>query len=197
LFHRLPSTWEFKQIAYDKKYRKYLEDVINYGITIYEKKFWDKYYGVPFLKLYEQYKMIDTAVLSNETRKHSFYRGSGLIINEKEYFLFIDIHKGEDIKESINYEDKFIDRDFFQWQSPNKTAQNSDIGKNIMYNVERGINLHIFVRKYSEIDGVSQPYIYIGKGDAVEYEGERPITVKLKLKYKVPVSIYTEFIKKV
>ena len=42
-----------------------------------------------------------------------------------------------------------------------------------------------------------EPYIYIGKGDVVEYEGEKPITVKMKLENEMPVSLYTEFIKKV
>lgn len=37
----------------------------------------------------------------------------------------------------------------------------------------------------------------MGKGDAVEYEGEKPITVKIKLENLVPINIYTEFIKKV
>ncbi|MEQ8198880.1 MAG: DUF3427 domain-containing protein, partial [Clostridiaceae bacterium] len=193
----LTSTWEFKQIAYDKKYRKYIEDVINYGITIYEKNFEDKYYGVPFLKLYEQYQMVDTALLSNYTKIHSSFRGSGLITNGNEYFLFVDLHKEEDIKESINYQDKFIDRNYFQWQTPNSTSQDSERGKNIIFNKNRGINLHLFVRKYKEIDGAVQQYIYIGKGNVEDYHGEKPITVKMKLENQMPVSLYTEFVEKV
>ncbi|MEQ8154935.1 MAG: DUF3427 domain-containing protein [Clostridiaceae bacterium] len=193
----LTSTWEFKKLAYDKKYRKYLEDVINYGIAIYQKNFEDKYYGVPFLKLYEQYQMVDTALLSNYTKIHSSFRGSGLITNGNEYFLFIDLHKEEDIRESINYQDKFIDRNYFQWQTPNSTSQNSERGKNIIFNKSRGINLHLFVRKYKEIDGAVQQYIYIGKGNVIDYHGEKPITVIMKLENQMPVSLYTEFVKKV
>ncbi|WP_238907623.1 DEAD/DEAH box helicase [Clostridium sp. YIM B02506] len=193
----LSATWDFKKIVHDKKYRTYIEDVINYGITIYEKNFGSSYYGSPFFKLYEQYQMAETAVLSNYTKIHSSFRGSGLLVNGNEYFLFIDLHKEGDIKESINYKDKFIDRNYFQWQTPNSTAQTSERGKNIIFNKERGINLHIFVRKYKEIDGVTEPYIYIGKGNVVEFEGEKPITVKLKLQNLMPVDIYTEFIKKV
>ncbi|MBL4933204.1 DEAD/DEAH box helicase [Clostridium paridis] len=193
----LSTTWDFKKIIQNKKYKIYIEDVLNYGIVLYEKSFENKYYGNPFLKLYEQYQMVDAALLSNYTKIHSSFRGSGLITNGKEYFLFVDLHKDEDIKESINYKDKFIGQNYFQWQTPNNTAQNSERGKNIIDNRIRGINLHIFVRKYKEIDGVVQQYIYIGKGDTVEYNGERPITVKIKLQNKMPVSLYTEFIKKV
>lgn len=193
----LSCTLRFKKVIYNEKYRCYIEDIINYALIRYEKSFSSNYYGIPFLKLYEQYKMIDVALLSNYTKIHSSFRGSGLITNGKEYFLFVDLHKEEDIKESINYKDKFIDRNYFQWQSPNSTSQSSERGKNIIFNNERGINLHLFLRKYKEIDGVVQSYIYIGKGDTVDHLGEKPITVKIKLENEVPVTIYTEFIKKI
>lgn len=193
----LNSTWDFKKIIQNKKYRIYIEDVINYALIRYEKEFESKYYGVPFFKLYEQYQMVDTALLSNYTKIHSSFRGSGLITNGKEYFLFIDLHKEENIKESINYKDKFLDRQYFQWQSPNSTSQSSERGKNIIFNKDRKINLHLFVRKYKQIDGIVQPYIYIGKGNTVEYFGEKPITIKIKLDNIAPVSLYTEFVEKV
>jgi len=193
----LSTTWDFKKVVHNKKYRVYIEDIINYGIVRYRKEFENKYYGVPFFKLYEQYQMIDAALLSNYTKTHSSFRGSGLIANGKEYFLFIDLHKEENIDERINYKDKFLDRQYFQWQSPNSISQGSERGKNIIFNKDRGVNLHIFVRKYKQIDGIVQPYIYIGKGDVVEYFGEKPITVKIKLQNIAPVSLYTEFIEKV
>jgi len=193
----LSSSWDFKKVVHNINYRKYIEDCINYALIRYEKEFESKYYGVPFFKLYEQYQMIDAALLSNYTKIHSSFRGSGLITNGKEYFLFVDLHKEEDIKESINYKDKFIDCNYFQWQTPNNISLNSDRGKNIVFNKQREINLHIFVRKYKQIDGASQPYIYIGKGDVTENEGEKPITVIMKLQNEMPVSLYTEFTEKV
>ena len=125
------------------------------------------------------------------------FRGSGLLTNNNEYFLFIDLHKEEGIEERINYKDKFLDREYFQWQSPNSTTQSSDRGKNLIFNKDRKINLHLFVRKYKMIDKKSQPYIYIGTGDTVEYNGEKPITMKIKLHNEVPSKIYREFIQKV
>ena len=152
---------------------------------------------MPFFKLYEQYSMIDAAYLSNYRKTHTAFRGSGLLVNGNDYFLFIDLHKEEGIDERINYKDKFINEEYFQWQSPNATKQDSDRGKNIIFNKDRGVNLHLFVRKYRELDGKSEPYIYIGKGNTVEFEGEKPITVKLKLENEVPAGIYREFVEKV
>ena len=51
---------------------------------------------------------------------------------------------------------KFVSNRIFQWQIPNSTTQGSDRGKNIIYNVDRNINLHLFVRKYKEIDRIVQ-----------------------------------------
>lgn len=187
----------FNDILSDKQYKIYIEDIINYGLIRYKKEFGRNNYGTPFLKLYEQYKMKDIALLSNYNKTHSSFRGSGLLTNGNEYFLFIDLHKETDIKESINYKDKFLSRDKFQWQSPNLTSQSSNRGKNIIYNEKRKINLHLFVRKYKEIDRVSQPYVYIGTGNTITFQGEKPITIIFNLKYKVPKDLYIEFNEKV
>ncbi|THE09048.1 DUF3427 domain-containing protein, partial [Bacillus timonensis] len=161
---RLFKTPLFDNLLENEEYQKYIIDVISYGIYRYEKEFKQTYYGVPHFKLYEQYQMIDAALLSNYRKIHSSFRGSGLLTNGKEFFLFVDLHKEADIKESINYQDKFINPKEFQWQSVNNTSQESDRGKDIIYNKERGVNLHLFIRKYREIDGKVEPYIYIGKG---------------------------------
>ena len=147
---------QFAKILKNTQYETIIEDVINYGIITYEKQFGSKNYGMPFFKLYEQYQMVDTALLSNYEKIHSSFRGSSLITNGNDYFLFIDLHKEEDIKESVNYEDEFINNKMFQWQNPNSTAQSSERGKNIIHNKERNINLHLFIRKYKEIDRVVQ-----------------------------------------
>jgi len=193
----LTKTDSLTKLLENEEYRKFIEDIITYGIFRYEKDFKREYYGVPHFKLYEQYQMIDAALLSNYRKIHSSFRGSGLLANGNEYFLFIDLHKEEDVKESINYKDKFINPHEFQWQSVNNTTQQSERGKNIIFNQQRGIHLHLFIRKYKEIDGKTEPYIYIGKGNSVEFEGDKPITVRMELENEVPSNLYTEFTEKV
>ncbi|MFD1359862.1 DEAD/DEAH box helicase [Fictibacillus halophilus] len=194
---RLSKTELFKRVLENDEYKKFLEDIVAYGIFRYEKEYKEEYYGVPHFKLYEQYQMMDAAFLSNYRKTHSSFRGSGLLANGKEYFLFIDLHKEEDIKESINYQDKFLSERYFQWQSVNSTTQQSERGQNIIHNKQRGVNLHLFVRKFGKLDGKTEPFIYIGKGNSVAFEGEKPITVKIELENEVPASLYNEFIIKV
>lgn len=142
--------------------------------------------------------MIDAALLSNLRKIHTSFRGQGLLVNGHEYFLFIDLHKDENIKESIKYNDRFVDQGQFQWETPNRTRQVSDQGQNIIHNKKNGINLHLFVRKYKEIEkNKTEPFIYIGKGDTISYKNEQPITVQIKLDNEIPLNLYTEFTKKV
>lgn len=194
---KLKKTPIFTELLKNDEYFKYFEDIISYGIFRYEKEYQNEYYGVPHFKLYEQYQMMDAALLSNYRKIHSSFRGSGLLANGNNYFLYIDLHKEADVKESINYQDKFISPHEFQWQSVNSTTQESERGKNIIFNKQRGINLHLFVRKYKEIDGKTEPYIYIGKGNVIHYEGNKPITVRMELEHEVPAMLYTEFTEKV
>ena len=140
--------------------------------------------------------MVDAALLSNYTKIHNSFRGRGLITNGNNYFLYIDLHKEDDIIESINYQDKFINKRVFQWQTQNNTSQGSDRDKNIIFNRDRDINLHLFIRKYKEIDGSVEPYIYIGKGHTFSYSGEKPITVHMKLEHEIPQWLYNEFVKR-
>ena len=42
-----------------------------------------------------------------------------------------------------------------------------------------------------------EPYIYIGKGNTISYQYERPIEVHLELEHTLPAQLYTELTKKV
>ena len=176
--------------------KKWLEDLIQYNLLRYQEEFGSADYGFPFFKPYYEYSMRDTALLSNYTKIHSSFRGQGLITSAKpDYFLFVNLHKDANIKESINYKDKFISSGVFQWQSPNSTTQDSDVGQNIIFSYKRGINLHLFVRKFEEVESVTQPFIYLGKvipfSDTAE--GNKPITIIFALENSISDEMYLDF----
>ena len=193
----IEKTELLNKVLKNKDVKDYILEVLDYGLLKYKENFGTEDYGFPFLKLYENYFMKDVALICNYQMKHSSVRGTGLFVNGNNYFLFVDLHKGADVKESIKYNDKILDRYNFQWESPNTTRVGSERGQNIVKNKERGINLHIFVRKYKEVDGVVQPYIYIGKGDCVDYKDEKPITTTLRLENPLSKEIYIELTERV
>ena len=177
---------------YSKLQKAYILDVLHYGLARYRNEYGEEYYGVPFLKLYAQYTMQDTALLCNLEKKFSSFRGQGLLTDHNNYFLYVDLKKDENIKESINYKDRFLSPKRFQWETPNSTVQASKRGKDIIFNEERNIKLHLFVRKFKEIDKVIQPYIYVGCINTYSYEGNKPITIQTKLEHELPPKIYEE-----
>lgn len=182
----------FISLKKSSNYAHVIGDILNFGLCTYQKEFGSENYGFPFLKCYATYNMYDVALLTNLKKKVSSFRGSGLLTEKNEYFLFVELHKDADVKDSINYKDKFISRDVFQWESPNSTIQESKRGQNIIYNQQNEINLHLFVRKFSEVDGMVQPYIYMGKMNTFYFEGNKPIMIHAKLEHPVPTETYQE-----
>ena len=183
---------EIKEIVQDEKFKVYINDCINYGLLAYEREFGRKNYGMPFLKLYSRYTRDDVVRMSNATKKFGGYGMGGLKTNGNDWYMFVGMEKEEGIKESINHENEFIGRDIFVWQSSSSTTLESEIGQKLINNVEKNINMHLFVRKHKQIDGIIEPYIYMGMVDTVYHEGEKPITVHLKLRNKVATRIYNE-----
>lgn len=101
------------------------------------------------------------------------------------------MHKEEG---AIEYKDKFISTRQFQWDSPAGCTPSSKQGIDIINHIKNGIRLHLFVRKFRELDGVIEPYVYIGKGDVLSYEGTKPINFQLSLHNQIPLAIYDEFV---
>lgn len=189
---KLKRLESFDNLLSNDKTKKHIADVISYGLLRYEEEFGNEYYGSPFFKLYQSYNGRNMALLSNYDKMHSAFRGSGLLPCKNDRFLMVELHKDESIQERIKYKDKFISPSVFQWQSPNNTSQESQRGRDLTQNKQRGVNLHLFVRKIKEIDGVIQPFIYLGKADCIEKEGEKPITLQLKLENTIPSALYEE-----
>lgn len=167
----------------------FIRDIIEYGLTRYTREFDLTSYIYPFFCHYQSYRMTDAAILSDDKRTTSSYRGQGLITNKNEYFIYVDLHKEADIKESINYRDRIIDAFTMQWESQNKTKTTSQNGQNMIHNLERGINLHMFVRKFKKVDGMVQPYIYLGLVDTVSHESEQPIRFIFKFRKPIPSNL--------
>jgi superfamily II DNA or RNA helicase len=195
--NNLMTTARTRAVFESIKEHKWIEDILSYGLLRYEQEFGDADYGIPFFKLYQQYTMKETALLVNYEKAHSAFRGSGLITSGKEYFLFVNLHKNEDVKESINYKDVFVTSKVFQWESPNTTSQDSDRGQDLIYNYKRGVNLHLFVRKFEKVEGLAQPFTYLGKTLCQHAEGNKPIRMLLALENEVPADLYFELVTKV
>ena len=188
-----------RQILDDEQAKKWILDFVEYAILRYDDEFGRKDYGFPFLKPYAKYSMRQVAPLCLYEKIHSSFRGSGLLTNAKpEYFIFVDLYKADNIREEINYQDKFITSGVFQWQSPNDMTKDSERGKDIINNVERKTHLHLFIRKFKEVESISQDYVYFGSVATIPKtaHGEKPVTMDFAIP-EVPEDLYNDFITQV
>ena len=182
--------------ANKEDFYKWIKDYIEYALLRYDEEFGREDYGFPFLKPYAKYSMRNIAPLCNYEKIHSSFRGSGLLTSAKpQYFIFVDLYKADDIREEINYHDKFISSNLFQWQSPNNMTQDSDRGKDVINNTERHTHLHLFVRKFKEVESIPQEFIYLGEVATMPEtaKGECPVTMNFSIP-ELPADLYNDFI---
>lgn len=187
----LKRTKEFTHVSSERLSHQWLLASIEYGLECYANDFGSDDYGLPSLKLYQQYSMRDIALVANVRKTHSSYRGTGVLREGDDFFFFIDLHKEDG---AIEYNDKFVKANQFQWDSPSGCSPKSNQGYDIINHQKKGFRLHLFVRKFKELDGVTEPYVYIGEGDVISHKGERPINFQLALHNQVPHEIYDEFV---
>lgn len=146
------------------------------------------------LKLYEKYNMLNIAQLCNFPKIHSSFRGSGFLKYEDDFFLFINLHK-EKFSKSSHYSNAFLSKEVFTYQSKPSMSSDKGDGQRLIENRKYGVRLHIFVRKFVQVDKITQNFIYLGLADTIKYWDNKPICLELKLQEKLNDELYEEFTK--
>lgn len=109
----------------------------------------------------------------------------GFVAADGDLFLLVTLEKGS-LNRDHRYEDHFLSPDRFQWQSQNKTKQNSKHGQVIREHEVRGVKVQLFVRKHKVLDGKASPFVYCGPVTFESWDGEMPISVTWRLAEPVP-----------
>jgi superfamily II DNA or RNA helicase/HKD family nuclease/diadenosine tetraphosphate (Ap4A) HIT family hydrolase len=119
---------------------------------------------------------------------------TGFITLPENILLLVTLNKG-DMGDSFQYQDRFLAPDSFEWQSQNRTSQQSAIGQALRHHSGQGIRVQLFVRKDKRTPaGSAAPFIYCGELEFIEWERERPITVRWKLLTPLPERLRQLFI---
>ncbi|MCT7911535.1 DEAD/DEAH box helicase [Arcobacter lacus] len=188
------KTKEFEELLKNENYKKIFEDSLNFGIFNYEEEFGSSDFGNPFLKLYSKYNMLNIAKLCNFPKIHSSFRGSGFLKYENDFFLFINLEK-EKFSKSANYHNAFLSKDVFTYQSKPSHSSDKGDGERLCENKKFGVKLHIFVRKFVQVDKKTQDFIYLGVANSLKYWDNKPINLELKLEIPLSDKLFEEFTK--
>lgn len=95
-------------------------------------------------------------------------------------------------QEQFQYRDHFVSPTEFEWQSQNRATQGNTYGLRVKNHRERGEAVHLFVRRHRKLNGGSAPFVYCGEVDLASWTGEKPITVRWKLREQVPQRLWAE-----
>lgn len=152
----------FEAMLANKEFYGILKELIDFGISRYERDFSHTYRETDFV-LYQKYTYEDVCRLLNwETNEVPLNIGGYKFDKKTRTFpVFINYDKSEDISDTTKYEDHFISSNrLIAISKSGRSIQSEDV-QNFLHAEERGIQVHLFVRKNKD-DKISKEFYYLG-----------------------------------
>jgi superfamily II DNA or RNA helicase/HKD family nuclease len=199
------QKWAFGQISdgsfiLDQKIRTawcdYLQQRLEYGLIDFRRTykpdiFFENQTGVV---PYQNYTREDLMFLFKSNAKPGSWR-EGISKVDNHYLLFINLNKDDNTAEHLQYHDFFYDQKHFSWQSSNPTSHESERGQEYVNHKERDTHIHLFVRKFEKMHGMTLPFTYLGEVDYITSHGDKPMTIKWRLHNSIPDDLFNDLIR--
>ncbi len=136
------------------EYKEYVSDLLEYGLA----KYYADYSDVEgMFKLWADYRydQVQTKRCVNPSYNQvgTYYDDDGVI------YIFASIKKDEiEGKEYLNYKDKFLEPNLFQWESK------ANLSDRDFARLRNSKHAHLFIRKVDSENGIQLPFTYVGIG---------------------------------
>lgn len=135
----------------DPEFKEYVSDLLEYGLSQYMVRYTDE---EDFL-LYQDYRQDQVLLKILENPKHNqlgtYYKNGNM-------YVFAGLKKDDSVQEHLNYKDKFLDNETFQWESIAKIKADEE-------RKQRESNqAYVFVRKVESENGITLPFTFVGAG---------------------------------
>jgi len=88
------------------------------------------------------------------------------------------------------YKDYAVNERLFHWQSQSTTSASSPTGKRYIEHERHGNRILLFVREYNKLNGVTQPYTFLGTARYLSHEGSRPMSITWELDHPMPAGFF-------
>lgn len=138
----------------DIEFEEYMRDLLSYGLGKYDIDYGDKSADEKF-QLWSSYRKTQVSQLLLRDPGDIML---GTKIIDGVIYAYVTVLKDDNIKETLDYDDGYIDQKTFQWESV-ANVKASELEK-----LKNSNEMHIFVRKVESEDGITLPFTYIGKG---------------------------------
>ncbi len=139
-------------VELNTEFIEHVEDILSYGLTRYEVEYQDS--EESFL-LWKNYRMDQ---VQRKLLKDPKSNQKGTYIYDKKVVIFAALKKDKSIEQRLNYKDKFLSSNLFQWETMNNVSEKE------YQSLKNSEYAYLFVRKVSEENGMVLPFTYVGKG---------------------------------
>lgn len=127
------------------------------------------------------------------TRKPAAGSREGVVyLEDKKADVFlITLNKTEEhYSPTTMYKDYAVNENLFHWQSQSTTSASSPTGRRYIEHERRGSKVLLFVREYNKVDGVTQPYLFLGTARYISHEGSQPMSITWELDDPMPPGFF-------
>ena len=152
----------FEKMLSNVDFYDILKELVEFGISRYKRDFSNTYKETD-LVLYQKYTYEDVCRLLNwQTNEVPLNIGGYKYDKKTKTFpVFINYDKSDDISDTTKYEDHFTSSSSLIAISKSGRSISSEDVQNFLYASERGIQVHLFVRKNKD-DKISKEFYYLG-----------------------------------
>lgn len=151
------------QILQNPDFYAILKELVEFGIERYRVNYSNRYQNTN-LVLYQKYTYEDACRLLNWKNNEVPLNIGGYKLDKKTktFPIFINYDKEDNISDTTKYEDHFINNSMLIAISKSGRNLESEDVQNFLKAKERGIDVHLFVRKNKD-DKISKEFYYLGR----------------------------------
>ena len=140
----------FRCIVEDE-FSEFVSDLLEYGLSQYSVRYKDD----DVFLLYQDYRQDQALLKILENPKHNQL---GTYYKDGNMYIFAGLKKDSSVQEHLNYKDKFLDSETFQWES---IARISEKEENLQ---KASRQAFVFIRKVESENGITLPFTFVGTG---------------------------------
>ena len=153
----------FREALQKEGFRDMVEDYVKVGFQRNQKYYSQRYEEASFT-LYQKYTYEDVCQLMEWETSIVPLNIGGYKYDEatKTYPVFINYDKGEDIADTIRYEDKLLSPQQLIAISKSGVDLSNNLVQKALHAKEEGITMHLFIRKNKNDEDGAKEFYYLG-----------------------------------